>query len=169
MDIQSPTAIQETAYAMAAEQNIAFDVESEYDKKPYSGYLAFRNDAQSDREGDQMPEFMSPWDANMHSSKGEILDNLETDAAVLMAAFNNLMGFIKAGIVQAAEDDNLPMDMNQLDLNVMADRGREALENQELFDRVKALQSQTELTADEQQELSQSIDTLIEREAPIPF
>ena len=172
MSNTNASAVIKLAYGMAASQNIAFDVDSKYENNPYAGYLDFKSAAQANRDSDDMPELMSAWEANAHNTIGEILDQLETDAVVLMAAFNNFSECIKAGLVQAATDDNLPLDMNNVDISQLADRGSEAIENEQYAEdvkRLKAIQRESGLTLEQEDQLKQTMEILFDRETTIPF
>ncbi|WP_138438015.1 hypothetical protein [Marinobacter shengliensis] len=172
-EIDTP-AVARLAYEMATSSNLAFDSGSDYDNDLYSGFIAFKAAAESDPKGTALPDEISPWPENENLTNGELLQRIDTHAAELQALMRDLLSMVKEGMVQAAEHDNLPLDMTKLDVEAIATKGRQYQENESLLADLKELINVTKdhrrvLTDKQAARLKEIITLLDERDVEIPF
>jgi hypothetical protein len=132
---ESASIIDQTAFGMAASDHLAFLDGSGFDKEPYAGYLAFEKFANENPEATDFPEDFCPWSQHEGFSAQEIHYFIQSQAAVLKNTFHDILSLTKQGIVSAAINDEIPQDMNDLNLEEAANRGHresqiEALQNE---------------------------------------
>jgi hypothetical protein len=169
-----PTLIVQLANGMAASSHLFFDIGSDYEQSPHRAFDQFSAVASAYPESDVMPEGLGAWTHNEGCTNGEVLERMKVASGEIQKMLQALQSATKEGLVQAAINDNLPQDFNDLDMDLIASRGCETLENNDLLDEIFALteieSSDTQVLTDKQSRRYLEIwETLKEREVDIPF
>lgn len=170
----SVSIIDQKAYGMAASDHLAFLDGSEFEKDPYAGYVAFEQFATANPEAKDFPDGFCPWPQHEGFTAQEIQYFIQSQATALKNTFQDILSLTKQGILLAAVNDELPLDMNDLDLEGAANRGFKDVQIEAIQDELCQLQAIKEdyrkvLTDLQKRRYKALVELLREHGIEIPF